>query len=148
MKVIGMDSQLAEQLTIIFPDKVIPDNIQQFYRKIEDHHILDDISVYSVLYQDKEKLKKLLNLHGFSCNWPTKAINHIGHKQGVGTSPDQENANVIKLGADNQSKTLTDTPAWDDDFDLDDFLESEEFSTSMQQNADLSDFRFNKEMIP
>lgn len=142
-----MDSQLAEQLTTIFPDKVIPDNIQQFYRKIEDHHILDDISAYSVLYQDKEKLKKLLNLHGFSCNWPIKAINHMSHKQGVGASPEQGNASVIKFGEDNKSKTTTDTPAWDDDFDLDDFLESEEFSASMQQNADLSDFRFNKEMI-
>ena len=101
-----MDSQLAEQLTIIFPDKVIPDNIQQFYRKIEDHHILDDISAYSVLYQDKEKLKKLLNLHGFSCNWPTKAINHMGHKQGVEASLAKGNASVVNLGAGNQSKHL------------------------------------------
>lgn len=142
-----MDSQLAEQLTTIFPDKVIPESIQQFYMKIEEHHILDDISVYSALYQDKEKLKKLLNLNGFSCNWPAKTISHIGHKHGVEASIVQLNANAIILVENNQNKTHPDTSEWDDDFDLDDFLESEEFSTSMQQNADLSDFRFNKEMI-
>ena len=142
-----MDSQLVEQLTTIFPDKVIPESIQQFYMKIEEHHILDDISAYSALYQDKEKLKKLLNLHGFSCNWPTKILSPIGHKHGVEASLVQINASAVNLVGNQLSKTLTDTPAWDDDFDLDDFLESEEFSTSMQQNADLNDFRFNKEMI-
>ncbi|WP_161525910.1 sigma-70 family RNA polymerase sigma factor [Trichococcus alkaliphilus] len=142
-----MDSQLAEQLTTIFPDKVIPESIQQFYMKIEEHHILDDISAYSALYQDKEKLKKLLNLNGFSCNWPTKTLSRIDHKHGGEASFVQVNASAINSVENKPSKTLTDTPAWDDDFDLDDFLESEEFSTSMQQNADLSDFRFNKEMI-
>ena len=143
-----MDSQLVEQLTTIFPDKVIPESIQQFYMKIEEHHILDDISAYSAMYQDKEKLKKLLNLHGFSCNWPTKILSPIGHKHGVEASLVQINASAVNLVGNQLSKTLTDTPAWDDDFELDDFLESEEFSTSMQQNADLNDFRFNKEMIP
>ena len=147
MKVIGLDSQLAEQLATIFPDKVIPESIQQFYSKIEDHHILDDISAYSVLYQDKEKLKKLLNLNGFFCKWPTKTISHTGHKPGVAVSLAKENASVIKRAEHNQNGPDADTPAWDDDFDLDVFLGSEEFSEGMHQKADISDFRFNKEMI-
>ena len=92
-----MDSQLVEQLTTIFPDKVIPESIQQFYMKIEEHHILDDISAYSAMYQDKEKLKKLLNLHGFSCNWPTKILSPIGHKHGVEASLVQINASAVNL---------------------------------------------------
>lgn len=147
MKVIGLDSQLAEQLATIFPDKVIPDSINQFYSKIEDHHILDDISAYSVLYQDKEKLKKLLVLNGFSCNWRTKSVNPVDSKHEVGVSIAQKNASVIKSAEHDQNGPVADTPAWDDDFDIDDFLESEEFSEGMQQKADISDFRFNKEMI-